>query len=169
MCKQYIVDSNSFAMFILPFGYYHPLVSSLGVYVIQKFYVCFGKGLGGNWTNFREKKKVGVALLMSRLPVTLHVATEYGGRPKHGAKEVPSLNPLPAQHILTKRLFLALTCNASNRPSWQQLFEWQRMSLQLPERRHMKLATIGQQPSEVFQQVVKIELFKHIITALTFT
>ncbi len=32
----------------------------------------------------------------------------------------------------------------------------------------MKLAAIGQQPSEVFQQVVKIELFKHIITALTF-
>ncbi len=41
------------------------------------------------------------------------------------AKEVPSLNPLPAQHILTKRLILALICNAPNRPSWQQLFEWQ--------------------------------------------
>ncbi|KAL1247500.1 hypothetical protein QQF64_022876 [Cirrhinus molitorella] len=95
---------------------------------------------------------------MPRLPVTLHVATEYGGRPERRAKEVPSLNPLPTQHILTKRLFLALTHNASNHHG-NSFLSGRECLLQLPERRHMKLATIGQQPSEVFQQVVKIELF----------
>lgn len=109
VCKHYIVDSSSFAMFILQFGYYRPFLVMNGVYVIQIFFVCvFGRGFRESEQILKEKK-VCVALLMSRLPVTLHVATKYGGRPKHGAKEVPSLNPLPTQHILTKRLFLALT------------------------------------------------------------
>lgn len=126
---------------------------SLGLCNPNVFLVVFWRGFGE--TERILEKKVGVALLMLRLPVTLHVATKYGGWPEHGAKEVPSLNPLPTQHILTKRLFLTLTCNASNRSSCQQLFEWQRISLQLPERHHVNLATIGHKASEV----VKIELF----------
>lgn len=54
VCKQYKVDSYSFAMCILSFGYYHPMVSSsLGFMWSKSFMFVFRIGLGGNRTNFR--------------------------------------------------------------------------------------------------------------------
>lgn len=59
MCKHYIVDSSSFAMFILQFGYYRPFLVMNGVYVIQIFFVCvFGRGFRESEQILKEKKSM---------------------------------------------------------------------------------------------------------------